>query len=334
LPVSGTRLSSASVVTFSVQDSIELASVVISAEHGGVVEVVYDGAQFFGGYLSRCVVEQIAANTLTFRVGGDWRGALLTLRVMAIDSGGNVTRAEGTWPLESAQFIPPGDGTQPGLVYQPDHAGEAERRLLSQFDDAAKLHALVRALVSPLQALEQDAFEVLTCFDVETAAGAQLDIVGGFVGVLRDSKMDIAYRAYIKAKILANASDGTAETILRISRVLLGEDILSLTYVLGAIENHPAHFDLWVAAAALRFPWDGLGTMSSEAVAVALADALFLATSAGVSFTLFYQYGADADTLVFSSVGDEEEDSTTQGLADDDDEGVMGGALIGAEERF
>ncbi len=232
-------------------------------------------------------------------------------------------------------YVPPAStGTQPGLVYQPDHAGEAEGRLIAQFDDSAKLHALVRALVQPLQALEQDAFEVLGCFDVESAYGAQLDIVGGFVGVLRESKTDIAYRAYIKAKILANASDGTTETLLRISRLLLGEDLLSLTYVPGWVENHPAHFDLWVAASALRLPWDELATMSSEGVAVALADALFLATSAGVSFTLFYQYTADADTFVFSSVGDAEEDSTTQGLADDDDASVVGGALIGAEERF
>lgn len=40
----------------------------------------------------------------------------------------------------------------PGLTYQPDHAGEAERRLLSQFDSAARLHALVRALGSAVRA--------------------------------------------------------------------------------------------------------------------------------------------------------------------------------------
>ncbi len=241
---------------------------------------------------------------------------------------------------ESASFLlpsfsPPAGGVQPGLVYQPDHAGDAESRLLAQFDDAAKLHALVRALVRPLQELEQHAFDVLGAFDVDLAVGAQQDIVGGFVGMLRDGRSDVAYRAYIKAKILANASDGAVETILKIARTLLGPDILSLTYEHGRIvDNHPAHFNLYVAASTLRFPWDEDATEPPNTVAIAVADAVFLAVSAGVSFSLFYQYTDDAHTFMFSAVGDAEEDSTTQGLADASDEDATGGALIGVEERF
>lgn len=119
LPVSGTRLDAASRVTFSVQDSIKLVSVVVSAEHGGVVDLVYDGDQFFGGYVSRSVVEQIAANALTFRIGGDWRGSALTLRVVAIDNGGNVTRAEGSYPLSVDYVAPP---TGPGLPSAASHS--------------------------------------------------------------------------------------------------------------------------------------------------------------------------------------------------------------------
>lgn len=224
--------------------------------------------------------------------------------------------------------------TGPGLVYQPDHAGEAEARLLAQFDDATKLHAFVRALVRPLQELEQAAFKVMEAFDVETAAGAQLDIVGGFVGVPRESRADVAYRAYIKAKILANASDGATETILKIARTLLGASALTITYELGTTsEGIPAHYNLHIAAAALHFPWDTGNAEGPERVARMLADAVFLGTSAGVSLTLYYQYGLDANTMLFSSVGDAEEDSTTQGLADASDEDATGGALIGAEER-
>ncbi len=232
-------------------------------------------------------------------------------------------------------FSPPSTGTQPGLVYQPDHAGDAESRLLAQFDSAEKLHALVRALVRPLQELEQHAFEVLQAFDLETAAGAQQDVVGGLVGMLRDGRSDIAYRAYIKAKILANASDGAVETILKIARTLLGPDILSLTYEHGrVVENHPAHFNLHVAADTLRFPWDEDATEPPNTVAIAVADAVFLAVSAGVSLSLFYQYTDDAHTFMFSSIGDEEEDSTSQGFADASDEDSDAGAMIGVEERF
>jgi hypothetical protein len=232
-------------------------------------------------------------------------------------------------------FVAPGGGTQPGLVYQPDHAGDAASRLLAQFDDAETLHAFVRLLVRPLQELEQAAFQLLDAFDLEDAAGAQLDMLGGIVGMLRDGRSDIAYRAYIRAKILANVSDGAVETILKIARTLLGESATSITYEHGRVfDNHPAHFNLHVAATALRFPWDEDSEESPDVVAIALADAVFLAVSAGVSFTLFYQYTDDAHAFTFSSVGDAEEDSTTQGFADVSEDDANGGAMIGVEERY
>lgn len=231
-------------------------------------------------------------------------------------------------------FVAPPGSTQPGLVYQPDHVGEAASRLLRQHDSAARLHALVRALVRPAQQLEQSAFEVMGAFDVGTAYGAQLDVIGGFVGVQREGRSDIAYRAYIHARILGNASDGAIETILKIARVLLGASGVSFKYVHGRVaDGMPAHFQLFATANTLRFPWDPSGVEPPNVVAIALADALFLAVAAGVSFSLFYQYTAEADTFLFSSVGDAEEPSTTQGLADTSDTGA-GGALIGVETRF
>jgi len=229
---------------------------------------------------------------------------------------------------------PPAPGTDSGigLIHQPDHRGDAESHLLYQFADAARFHALVRALAGPTQYLEDQAFLVQEAFDLATASGAALDIIGGFVGVPRDGRSDIAYRAYIYARILANSSDGARETIYEIVRVLIGPEPL-VEIVLGYHEGHPAHFDLLIADERLRFPWDAAGEEPPEVVAVAVSDAVALAISGGVSFTLFYQYGDDADTFFFAD-GDVEEDSTTQGLADTDDNGPLGGALIGVEERY
>lgn len=225
-------------------------------------------------------------------------------------------------------FTPSDAGTAPGLVYNADHRGEAESRLLAQFDDAPKLHALVRALVGPLQTLEQAAFEVLEAFELGGAAGAQLDVVGGLVGESRQGRSDIAYRAYVQARILANSSDGAAGSIYGIARALLGEDVLSLK-----LTTRPsAHYDLDVAASSLRFPWDASALESPDVVARALADALVLATSAGVSFTVLYQLTTDANTFVFADA-DVEQADTARGLADDE-ESDPGGAMIGAEERI
>lgn len=229
-------------------------------------------------------------------------------------------------------FVPPAAPTAPpGLVYQPDHRSDAESKLLHQFDDSAKLHAFVRALAGPMQYLEEQGFTVQGAFDVDTAIGYALDIVGGFVGVLRDGRSDIAYRAYVYARILSNASDGTRETIYGIVRALLGS-VPAVQIVNGHHENHPAHFDLNVYATTLQFPWDAGAVEPPDVVAVSVADALALAVSGGVSFTFFYQYTPDANTFYFAS-GDVEEDSTTQGLADTDEDGSLGGALIGVEER-
>jgi hypothetical protein len=229
-----------------------------------------------------------------------------------------------TYPLIKATQ-PPAIG--PGLAYVADHRGEAEGRLLAQFDDAAKLHALVRALVGPLQTLEQAAFEVLGAFEVDSVAGAQLDAVGGLVGESRQSRGDAHYRAYVKARILANSADGRPSVLYDIARALLGEDVLSLRLR----TMPPAHYDFEVAASALQLPWDDAQDVPEELVARALADALFMATSAGVSLTVFYQYTADADTFLFAS-GDVEEADAARGLADDELTDA-GGALIGAEDR-
>jgi hypothetical protein len=223
-------------------------------------------------------------------------------------------------------YVPPA-GSTPGLTYVADHRTEAESRLLAQFDDAAKLHALVRALVGPLQALEQDAFAVRDVFDVDTVTGDQLDALGGIVGESRQSRGDAYYRAYVRARILANGSDGRASVLYGIARALLGPGVLSLR--LRTVP--PAHYDFEVAASALHLPWDTAEDVTPDEVARALADALFMATTAGVSLTVLYQYTVDADTLLFAS-GDAEEASTTQGLADDG--ATYGGALIGAEGRF
>lgn len=223
-------------------------------------------------------------------------------------------------------LTPPADAGPVGLTYQPDHAGEATSRLLVQFDDAVKLHAMLRAHVKPLQALELAAFAVRDAFNVDRAEGAQLDVVGWLVGEDRQARPDIPYRAYIKARILANRSGGTPGALYAIARMLLGDEPeLSLYRESGLA----AHFNLDIVGdGALTFPWDEASTVPSDVVAKTLSDAFLRATSGGVSYTIYYQLSeyvfefADADV---------EQDDVLRGFADDDDELDDGGAFIGAE---
>lgn len=226
---------------------------------------------------------------------------------------------------------PPSEtGGETGLVYKDNHAAEASSRLLWQHEDSQRLHAMVAAFARPMQEREATAFDMQCAFDVDTARGAALDLVGQLVGVYRDGRSDVAYRAYIYARILANSSDGATETIYAILRRLLGDSPVAI--VQGFHDGRPAHFDIEVFDTELRFPWDAAHLEPSDVVASSVADAVYLAISAGVSFELYYQYTDDAHAFWFAS-GDVEEDSTTQGLADDDQDGSLGGALIGVEAR-
>jgi Protein of unknown function (DUF2612) len=227
--------------------------------------------------------------------------------------------------LPGPPTFPPATPGVPGLVYQPDHPGDAESKLLEQFSNAVKLHALVRALVKPLQALELAALSVRDAFDVDNAEGAQLDVVGWLVGEDRLGKGDVAYRAYVKARILANASKGRPREIYALARALLGE---SPTLLLSRESGLPAHYNFDIADTTLRFPWDTDAEVAPDVVARALRDAFELATVGGVSFLITYQFSPYAFEC---ASGDVEEDDVLRGFADDDDEEADGGSFVGAE---
>jgi hypothetical protein len=217
--------------------------------------------------------------------------------------------------------------TEPGLVYQPDHASDAAAKLLVQFADSASVHALVRAHVQPLQDLEVAALQVRDAFDVDTAIGAQLTILGDLVGEPRMGRTDIPYRAYVKARILINTSKGLPADIYAIVRALIGN---TPTVLLAREAGIPAHYNLDIVGTTLVFPWDDASEAPPDVVAKAIGDALEAATSGGVSFMIYFQFSPYA--FEFAS-GDVEEDDTDRGFAIDDDELDDGGTFIGVEGR-
>ena len=116
--------------------------------------------------------------------------------------------------------------------------------ITSEHRDKPRFMATVRAFCEPLAALQEDAQAMLAAFDVDTAIGDQLDIIGQWVGIsravtipmdvyffswddsangwdagiwegigeIKTSRYDLPddmYRALIKAKIMANKWRGT-----------------------------------------------------------------------------------------------------------------------------
>lgn len=106
--------------------------------------------------------------------------------------------------------------------YQADHEGEGLGELLSQLQAKPKITALVAALLGPVQALEDNLSLLRLERLLSTALGAQLDQYGLLVGEARGSLLDATYRLFIQARILANLSEGNADRMIEVFRLIAG----------------------------------------------------------------------------------------------------------------
>lgn len=92
--------------------------------------------------------------------------------------------------------------------------------LTSEWISSPKLNALLRDMLKKFDDVSQCLVSLATAFDLDSAAGVQLDMLGSIAGASRivgfqpsggvsPVLTDDAYRLYIKAKIAQNQWDGT-----------------------------------------------------------------------------------------------------------------------------
>lgn len=67
-----------------------------------------------------------------------------------------------------------------------DHEAQAISRLLTQFREAPKLQGYSKALMSEANPIECALIDTLAGRSIDTATGAQLDIIGEIVGQARE----------------------------------------------------------------------------------------------------------------------------------------------------
>lgn len=169
-----------------------------------------------------------------------------------------------------------------------DHVTEALARLREQFKAKTNWVALTAALVQPTQDVENALFQLLTDRGVDDAEGDQLDAIGVLVGEARAGRSDDDYRRFIRARIATNRSNGTAEQIINIARLVLGDLDVSIR-----VENQGT------AAYVMRI----LGPEMTVDVAGILVAFLRSATAAGVRAILEYTDGIDTDDLFTFDTG-------------------------------
>lgn len=134
----------------------------------------------------------------------------------------------------------------------------------------------LRARLGPANALAQAMRDVLTKRNIDTAIGAQLDVIGAIVGRKRNGADDETYRAFCRAQILTNKSDGTRRNLLAVARA-----------VVPGASRIVAADRIWNAAAI----YDVQGVTVEAWRADVLAELLGQATSAGVRTIIVYTTG-------------------------------------------
>lgn len=182
------------------------------------------------------------------------------------------------------------------LKYNEDHRDQAKALVIEQFKRSRRFNDWLGAYIGQVQDLEDALWELYTQRGVDTAEGAQLDVLGIIVGQPRNGLDDTDYRTRIKVRIRLNKASGIADDIYAVFGLMLGNQI-------GAVslqEAYPA----------------GLIVQMNEYVDTSpsvLADILRESRSAGVDTSLVYMTSDDG-TFECSSATAPETGSTTEGF--------------------
>lgn len=150
-----------------------------------------------------------------------------------------------------------------------------------------KIEKLLACLCAPAQGIENALAQLLTQRTLDTAAGANLDVIGAIVGQPRNGLVDDDYRRYVRARIATNNSNGTTNNLIHIVKLILNITATGKIFV-RAVQN--ATFILEVRDRAV-----------TEAESRAMHDMLCAATSAGIRIVIVYSRQALAGVFRFNS---------------------------------
>jgi len=137
------------------------------------------------------------------------------------------------------------DGASTQLVYIPDQGAVAVSQTQFQFRDKTNYIAVIQALCSGVQTVEDNLFALLVDGTIDNAAGDALDQWGTLVGQPRGGLVDYDYRNFIKAKLLVNRCNGTTDALITIwatitppSRYIVVTPFYPKTMLFEAVRSH------------------------------------------------------------------------------------------------
>lgn len=165
-----------------------------------------------------------------------------------------------------------------------EHITAALARLPQQhLADGSNVRKLITSLLGPIDAIELGLQQLLTLRRVDTATGVTLDALGKLVGRARNGIVDDnIYRRHVRAQIAANTSDGLAEQLITLAKLIVYD--VGATMIVGDQSN---------GTLSLRIN----GVVPTTDVLTALYGLLARAVAAGVRIVLIYNAAVDTDTF-------------------------------------
>lgn len=199
------------------------------------------------------------------------------------------------------------------ITHNTSHVEEGIDRLLEQFKDKPRILAWVTALLGQVQEIEDALYQLYWERLLDNAVGAQLDGIGQIVVLDRQGFDDEPYRAFLRAKIRVNLSNGKTEELIYILKLILGDDAEPIHLV----QMHPASQQVYLTDVQY--------------------DAYFIyskfwakAKAAGVGSLFTYSKQARANTLLLTSSHGGVTTTTSQNPGSSYTSGIGGGMLSGS----
>lgn len=166
-----------------------------------------------------------------------------------------------------------------------DHVQRALDALPSQHRDKPNTEAFLTIFAEMIQELEDGVYPLITDRFIDTAVGAQLDVIGKIVGYPRSGLLDEPYRLRLKARIAVNRSSGSLEDLITVALLMLQPE----TALIKSTMHFPAGLSMDVTDVAV-----------DADTATVVAQFLRDAASAGVQLHVVTSASEDAETLYTS----------------------------------
>lgn len=108
-----------------------------------------------------------------------------------------------------------------------NHIELALERLIEQYKGKTRIEGFLRAIVKPVQGIEDVFQDLSTQRWLDTATGDLLDRIGNIVGIARNfGESDASYRLRIDTRIIINVSNGEPESAIAVFQRYLESDLV------------------------------------------------------------------------------------------------------------